>query len=696
MAMHRIVQWAGKLLAAIGALILVSCELEQSRPIVTLVAEPPTVTSSGSATLRWNSDRAKACVASGAWSGSRPPSGAESVGPITSPQNFSLTCTNRGGAETKSVTVNVEAASIPAVPTVSLNANPANIPSGAAATLTWTSTDATSCVASGAWSGVKPTAGSATTGPLTASSTFSLSCSGAGGTASRSVSVNVQAAPPPPPAPTVVLSADPTNVVSGGATTLTWSSTNAEACTASGAWSGQKPTAGSQSTGPLTARSAYSLSCTGAGGTATQTVTVNVSVPPVPAPTLAFAANPATVQSGSAATLNWTATNASTCSASGAWSGTKPTVGSESTGALGADASYSLTCTGAGGAVSKSLTVIVSTPASPTVSLTASPTTVTSGGNATLTWSASNSNSCTATADPSNGNWVGAKPVSGSAATGPLTAASNTFSITCTGVGGSASKSVIVTVGAASAQTGLDFPGNAGVTNTMRFRFLNPLSIYPATYIWRAYPRRQAGYYTTFFWGNDDGQNNLNTFLWLPGGGADSYYGAHPYPNPAPSGTNHDWEIAVEQNDFVNGRVVYDRWYTQALVVWADANGNKHHEFYWDLPNTDAAHRVVRVSDPSWGNRRPPVPALTWGDAPWAPGQEVFNGVLRGIQIYSTNLSIADILAEANSPLSTSAGSASIWYLNLNPRPDDISDKSGRGHHPAWVGNERPRLWTGP
>jgi hypothetical protein len=53
-------------------------------------------------------------------------------------------------------------------------------------------------------------------------------------------------------------------------------------------------------------------------------------------------------------------------------------------------------------------------------------------------------------------------------------------------------------------------------------------------------------------------------------------------------------------------------------------------------------------------------------------------------------------LAEANSPLSTSAGSASIWYLNLNPRPDDISDKSGRGHHPAWVGNERPRLWTGP
>jgi hypothetical protein len=371
-------------------------------------------------------------------------------------------------------------------------------------------------------------------------------------------------------------------------------------------------------------------------------------------------------------------------------------MGSESTGALGSNASYSLTCTGAGGAVTKSVTVIVNPPAAPTVSLTANPLNVASGGTSTLTWSASNASGCVAAADPANTAWSGSKPTSGSIGTGPLTAASNTFSLTCTGEGGSASQSVIVTVGTTSAQTGLDFPGNAGVTNTMRFRFLNPLPIYPATYIWRAYPRRQAGYYTTFFWGNDDGQNNLNTFLWLPGGGADSYYGAHPYPNPAPSGTNHDWEIAVEQNDFVNGRVVYDRWYTQALVVWADANGNKHHEFYWDLPNTDAGHRVVRVSDPSWGNRRPPVPALTWGDAPWAPGQEVFNGVLRGIQIYSANLSIEDILAEANAPLSTAAGAANVWYLNLNPRPDDISDKSGRGHNPGWVGSERPRLWTGP
>src|SRR5688572_24701129 len=151
----------------------------------------------------------------------------------------------------------------------------------------------------------------------------------------------------------------------------------------------------------------------------------------------------------------------------------------------------------------------------------------------------------------------------------------------------------------AAQTTGLDFPGNDAVSNwsTMRFKFANPhlngLPIYGpggqgVTYIWRAYPRQQAGYWTAFFWGNDDGNGNLATFLWVGGGHeADSYYGAHPYPQNPPNGNTHDWEISIEQRDYTNGAVQYDRWHTQALVVWADAAG-KHHEFYWDLPNTDA------------------------------------------------------------------------------------------------------------
>lgn len=241
--------------------------------------------------------------------------------------------------------------------------------------------------------------------------------------------------------------------------------------------------------------------------------------------------------------------------------------------------------------------------------------------------------------------------------------------------------------------SGLDFPGSAAVKTTMRFRFMDPLPIYPATYLWWAYPRRQAGYYTAFFWGNDDGRGDLRTFLWTPAHTADSYYGAHPYPQPPPQGTDHAWEISVVQDDFLNGVVEYDRWHRQALRVWADASG-KYHEFYWDLPLTDRKHRVAYKAPASWGNRPPPVPTLTWGDAPWAPGKEVWNGVLRGIQVYTAWLSMGDILREAQSPRSTGAGAASLWYLNLDPTPHDIADKSGRGHHPEWVGTERPTRWT--
>ncbi|MBI2285373.1 hypothetical protein HYU82_00930 [Candidatus Saccharibacteria bacterium] len=78
------------------------------------------------------------------------------------------------------------------------------------------------------------------------------------------------------PAPTVALSASPTTVTAGDSSTLSWSSANATSCTASGAWSGAKPTSGSTSTGALNATSTYSLTCSGGSGSATASVTVSV------------------------------------------------------------------------------------------------------------------------------------------------------------------------------------------------------------------------------------------------------------------------------------------------------------------------------------------------------------------------------------------------------------------------------------
>lgn len=56
--------------------------------------------------------------------------------------------------------------------------------------LNWTSTDATSCTASGGWSGSRGTSGSASTSNITSSTTFTITCTGNGGTVSDSVTAN--------------------------------------------------------------------------------------------------------------------------------------------------------------------------------------------------------------------------------------------------------------------------------------------------------------------------------------------------------------------------------------------------------------------------------------------------------------------------------------------------------------------------
>ncbi len=80
------------------------------------------------------------------------------------------------------------------------------------------------------------------------------------------------------PAATASISASPTVVASGASSTLSWSSTNASSCSASGGWSGSEPTSGKQSTGALTATTSYALTCSGPGGaSAPAQATVTIS-----------------------------------------------------------------------------------------------------------------------------------------------------------------------------------------------------------------------------------------------------------------------------------------------------------------------------------------------------------------------------------------------------------------------------------
>jgi hypothetical protein len=179
----------------------------------------------------------------------------------------------------QSITVAVVGTASPcASPTADIKANgsngPITITSGTSATISWTSTNTTSCsVSPGGWTG---TSGSQSSGAISSTLTYTLSCNGFGSSAaSDTVTINVSVPP------TVTLSASPNPVAYGGAATLTWTISNATSCTGTNMPAGNWSTGGSDavgvSTGALTGNTTYTLNCTGTGGSASSSVTVNVT-----------------------------------------------------------------------------------------------------------------------------------------------------------------------------------------------------------------------------------------------------------------------------------------------------------------------------------------------------------------------------------------------------------------------------------
>jgi len=88
---------------------------------------------------------------------------------------------------------------------------------------------------------------------------------------------------------------------------------------------------------------------------------ISVAASP-PAPTVTLTASATSVVTGGTVTLNWSSQNATGCTASGGWSGSRPASGSETTATINAATTYTLTCSGGGGSASASATVNVSAP----------------------------------------------------------------------------------------------------------------------------------------------------------------------------------------------------------------------------------------------------------------------------------------------------------------------------------------------
>ena len=128
--------------------------------------------------------------------------------------------------------------------------------------------------------------------------------------------------------------------------TLSWTTTNAAACSASGSWSGAQATNSSQAYSSMAAGTyTYTLTCTNPSGSASDSVTVYV----LPPPTVSIS-TPASQTAPASYTASWSSTNASSCSGSNRFSGLSGLSGSLYEASLPAGTyDYTVTCSNAAG-----------------------------------------------------------------------------------------------------------------------------------------------------------------------------------------------------------------------------------------------------------------------------------------------------------------------------------------------------------
>ena len=270
-----------------------------------LSVSPTAVAHGAKATLTWSSGGgATSCTAGGPWSTSGNLSGSGLTDPILADTTFTLQCTGPGGTSaiaSATVTVGAQTCSNgtnnpPACttksdgtclngannpptcssytsPTVSLVATPDTIDVGQSSVLTWSSSNASTCVSSGGFDtgGATTNSTGVSVSPIITSN-YGITCTGIGGPSSAIATVTVLQ-------PTVSISASPTRVATGsGATSISWSSSQVTSCavTKNGvAWKTGLSSSGTPDPA-VTTQTTYKLTCQTKGNPISKSTIVNV------------------------------------------------------------------------------------------------------------------------------------------------------------------------------------------------------------------------------------------------------------------------------------------------------------------------------------------------------------------------------------------------------------------------------------
>jgi hypothetical protein len=426
---------------------------------VSFTVDPPssaTVKVFDDVKLSWTSTGAFDCAGTGPWGwggGNKPTSGTKTltVNDVDGPYTFGIICRQTNPiikfSTQKTVTVNV---STPA-PNVTFSADSTIINQGETATVRWFVSNpdvSSSCTAtggdpSGSWTtpaaknrsgGVQSFTLSNPGGPYT----YTLTCTGpTGKTTVKTAQITIAALADPKIRD---FSVSTTTVIRGTNTNVFWNAENVDGCGRSGTYlwfpggisGSQVLTPASTFTGTMGLWCYSNIT----GKQISTSTPFNVIEPSV---NIWAGTNP--LDSGDSTTLYWQS-NVGDCAATGAWIGTKVMDGSEPISPT-SDSTYTITCSGPGGPISKSVTVVVN-PVIPPPPFSFSSDYYNVGRSnpvntsVKLTWEGT-TNSCTRSSDyPSTPAWSGSHTAgvggSGNLTVTPQLNKTTEFKLTCDGV----------------------------------------------------------------------------------------------------------------------------------------------------------------------------------------------------------------------------------------------------------------------
>jgi large repetitive protein len=287
--------------------------------------------------ISWTSTNAASCNVDVSRNGETPTlrftgvSGSQSV---TSSIDGSYVWRNTCQAGSTTATSTLTHIVTPAAPpvTASISQSLSSTASGSPYVVSWSSSNATSCVIDASRNGETPIvifttlSGSQTVSPtVVGTHVWRITCQGSSGSAFDTFTHTVT-----PPSSTASISQSLSSTVSGSPYVVSWSSSNATSCAIDASRNGETPIvifttlSGSQTVSPtVVGTHVWRITCQGDGGGSFDTFTHTVTPPPS---TASISQSLSSTVSGSPYVVSWSSTNATSCALDASRNGETPNV----------------------------------------------------------------------------------------------------------------------------------------------------------------------------------------------------------------------------------------------------------------------------------------------------------------------------------------------------------------------------------